>query len=443
MDLDKVFRLFDIRGEYPSEINERLAFAIGRSLGDLHHLARVLVASDIRPSSPTLKRYLADGLRQAKWVVFDALEIPTPQFYFSIATGNFDLGVMVTASHLDKTSNGFKFAARSGLPFDQQQILDLKKAVSRHLNSEIVVPHSEATIINTTDQYLRALSESFTGTNFESRVVIDLTESSISTTVLTLFTKLKIRFDLVKSKHPGNPLEPHSPRVLSTRVKETRGDLGIIWDSDGDRVIFIDANGEMIPGSFIIAVLAADTLKRSRKRKIAVDSRSGLVVRDVVAHHKGSLVIFPAWGQYLKFAMHDDPGVAFGGETSGHYIFRDFHTIDDGIYAALRFLRAYETGGRELLDSLVKRYFELPETNIPCPLDDSFSVLQKVTNLYRNSDLVQVHNLDGLTVVGSDYKFNLRESVTQPFLRLNIEAKSAYQAHQIMLSIQKQIESVR
>ena len=155
---------------------------------------------------------------------------------------------------------------------------------------------------------------------------------------------------------------------------------------------------------------------------MAVDIRVVLVVRDLVAQAGGQLEIFPAWNPYLKFAIHDDPDIAFAGETSGHFIFPDFYAIDDGILAALRFIRLFEKGEvEEKLANLRAKYFELPEKNIPCSPEKSAAILEKLTESYRQQNYL-VSVIDGLTVFGPNFKFNLRQSVTEPFLRLNLEA---------------------
>ena len=178
----------------------------------------------------------------------------------------------------------------------------------------------------------------------------------------------------------------------------------------------------MIPLSFVLGVLGA-----SVGGKMAVDVRAGMVVKEL----NPSLVILPAWGQYLKFAMKQDPRICFGGETSGHFIFKDFYLIDDGILAALRFLEQWENGACEKLEQLANKYFELPETNFPCKNEDAPNVLEKLSNFYRSKDfLVSVE--DGLTVFGEDFKFNLRESLTEPLLRLNLETKNQEQAASII-----------
>lgn len=438
------FHLFDIRGEYPSEVNERLAFLIGKALLSLYKPKRVLVACDTRDSSPKLRDYLLDGLGTGSAQLIDLGEVPMPQFSYSCITGKYDLGIMVTASHSASSENGFKFYGKGGLPLDQKDLYDLKKTVDAVTGDPVVFPRPEVVRGMTTESYLSDLQNKLPVKKFTSRVVIDTTRSSVTTAVHVLFNRLKIKYLIVKSDHDGNPLLPENRRPIEKMVLRNKAHLGLMWDSDGDRFVCVDASGKLIPMGFVLGMLAADTIRRHGGGKAAVDCRAGLVVKELVEEAGGELLVFPSWVQFLKFAMRDDPKIVFGGEMSGHYIFRDFYSIDDGIYASLRFLALSEAPDfRENLQRLSRKYFELPETNFPCPNKAAPAILQRTADYYRTNDDNQVHLIDGVTVYGKTFKLNLRQSLTEPQMRLNLETYSEAEAKKRIGEIEKLIGKIR
>ncbi|MBI4099607.1 hypothetical protein HY440_01225 [Candidatus Microgenomates bacterium] len=440
MNIDRAFKLYDIRGPYPEVVDERLAFILGRGLTVLKNPRRVLIASDVRHSSPSLKRFLGAGFAASGVSVFDLAEAPVPQFYYSVASSDFDLGVMITASHIGDSDNGFKPVSKNGLPFDEGEIRHLLEIVKKLTNEKTVVPTAHPQRLNTSPAYLQALISQMRSTRFKSRVVLDMTKSSVASLVPGLFRNLKIDYHLVKSNHQGNPLLPENRHDLEKEVRRLQADLGIIWDTDGDRVAFVDRTGTLIPMSFTLGFLAQSALSRGTGKKIAVDVRAGLVVRDLVTQDEGQLIIVPAWHQNLQFAMLTDPEIVFAGETTGHFLYRDFFKIDDGILAALQFLRAFEDNHlEEKISSLKKKYFELPEKNFPCSDRLAPIVLQRLTEYYRKEG-VSISLEDGLTVSAPTWRFNLRQSATEPFLRLNLEARSDLAATTIINNVETRID---
>ncbi len=439
MDINAAFKLFDVRGLYPQEVDERMAFLVGKALSLQYNPKNVLVASDTRESSPTLKNFLVDGLSLNTKNIFDLFEIPMPQFYFTLAKDNYDLGVMVTASHISDLENGFKFASRGGLPFDQEEIITLKNKVTEITQDQIVVPHPSSQRINNTKDYVAHLLDHTSLKKVTSKIILDVTRSSVVTPVLVIFSQLKANFELVNSDHSGNPLLSQNRIAIAKKVQQSKADLGILWDSDGDRVIFVDRNGQLIPPSFVLGILGAQAVKKGLGKKVVIDVRAGLVVRDLVYKAGGEVEIVPSWAQFIKFAMKKDSQIGFGGENSGHLVFRDFYCIDDGLLGSLRFLESWENDNlEELLNALNKRYFELPEMNFPSDPENSVTLLENLTNHYRGLGY-QISIEDGLTVFGPDFKFNLRQSVTEPFLRLNLESSNENTASKVSLQIKNEI----
>lgn len=440
MNIDAAFKLFDIRGLYPQVVDEKLAFILGKALTGFLHPKSIVIASDTRESSGPLKNFLINGLSQECKKISDLFEVPTPEFYYAMATGNFDLGVMVTASHISSEENGMKLVKKGGMPFDMSEVAALKDFVKSIPEQPIVVPSFEPVRVNLTDVYLNDMVSKVKTTKFISKVVLEVTESSVVTPVMVLFSRLRINFALSKSSHGGNPLLPENRVELVNTVKNLKADLGIMWDSDGDRVIFVQPDGKMIPMSFVLGILAADEVRKHDGGKIGVDVRTGLVVRDLVEQAGGTIEVFPAWSQFIKFGMKEDPEIIFGGETSGHFVHKDFYTIDDGILTSLKFLAIWEnTDVKAQITELSKKYFELPEKNFPVNLDQAPTILEKLAEFYRTQN-VMVSVVDGLTVYGQDYRFNIRASLTEPFLRLNLETTGENRSQEIISEIEKHLK---
>lgn len=440
MDIQAAFKPFDIRGVYPTEIDDRFAFSLGKTLVSKRPLKKILVAADARPNSSRLKNFLIDGLSQAETKVYDQDIVPIPQFYFALAGSDFDAGIMVTASHISDQESGFKLVNRNGLPFDQGEILALKNVIAGFLKNPIIVPKIEAIPFNNFTVYINALQKALPKQNFSSRVLVDYTNSAVELVIRELFKRLKMNYETVASENSGNPLLEENRRQLEKEMQSKKADLGIIWDSDGDRVAFVDSVGELIPMTFVLGLLASEEVAKHPHSTAVADVRAGLVVRDLVAQAGGKLEVTPAWSQFFKFAMAEDKSIVFGGETSGHFVFRDFNCVDDGIYSALKFLYLWENrGAKDKLPLLHKRYFELPERNFSCSSKKAPFVLEKLSEYFRQKGY-DISIKDGLSVFGPDFKFNLRSSLTENYLRLNLEAKSEKSAGAVVSEIEQQLE---
>lgn len=441
MDINQAFKLYDIRGPYPQIVDERLAFALGRGLSSWKRLSKVLVCCDTRESSPSLKEFLTDGFANSGVSVFDLGETPMPMFNFALTLNNYDLGVMVTASHISDNENGFKIILAGPIPLDQQELLDVKDQVVVHQNEPIIVPRLTTQKVTASDKYVAKIIDLVGPEKPKIKLALDATKSAVLTTIMVIMQKLGADFHFVNSQVSGNPLIDANRYALEKDVVTTSSDLGIIWDSDGDRVVFVDRQGKMIPLSFVLGVFGAWAVKNGVGNKVAVDVRAGLATRDLIKEAGGDVLIVPAWNTNIKFAIKENPQIVFGGETSGHFIFPDFYTIDDGILAALRFIRLFETTDLEnQLQTISKKYFELPEKNLPCPAEKSVFVLEKLTQIYRSKEDVKISLEDGLTVFGPDYKFNLRQSATEPYLRLNLEARDSTLSQKILTEIESHLE---
>lgn len=433
MNVSAAFKLFDIRGAYPSVVDERLAFLVGKTLGQWKNPRTVVIANDSRVSSPSLKEFLIDGFTSCGIKVLDLGLCSVPRFYFSVATTNANLGVMITASHSSSDENGFKIVGENGLPLDEAEINTLQSLVSKNQSESVVVEKGSTTAIDTTSDYVNTLLKlTVNSSPFPGKICIDYNATSAKDVIQKTLAAKNITALEVDNPHPGNPLDHKVREALSQSIRTHEAKYGFIWDSDGDRVVMLDDSGEMISLSFILGLLARQAVKANRGKKVIVDVRAGLIVRDLVNEAGGSLEVIPAWSQFIKFAMSQDRNICFGGETSGHFVFSDFDMIDDGLLACLRLLElAASPSFKADLVRLKRKYFELPEMNFPSPQENAALVLNQIADYYRSKNY-SVSVKDGVTVFGFDWKINIRQSATESLLRLNLEAKDASRAQQIL-----------
>ncbi|MEK7565727.1 MAG: hypothetical protein AAB506_01625, partial [Patescibacteria group bacterium] len=332
-------------------------------------------------------------------------------------------GIMVTASHIQASWNGFKFVKKHATPLDQGEILKIKKYCVKAIIANVAKP---SIFINPVPSYIQDIISHFQNLKFSGKIIIDSGKTLVSSIAKEIFTQLGLNFIQIDPDRNLNPLLEESRQVLKTTVIKEKANFGIIWDGDGDRVIFVDSAGALIPPTFILSLFARF------QSHAAFDIRAGR------AAYTSDNLITPAWGQELKFAMFDNPKITFAGEASGHFIFRDWYCLDDGLYAALKFIElAQKTNLEKDLKILKEKYVEIPETNFEIQ-GDSTLVLKEIANYYRNRG-ESVSLVDGVTVEAKDFRFNLRPSLTEPYLRLNLEAKDSETSTKVFHDIYSKI----
>jgi phosphomannomutase len=255
--------------------------------------------------------------------------------------------------------------------------------------------------------------KSFIKDSFKAKkVVLDVGKSTVSLFVDEVFKDSDLEIIKISPNRGMNPKEEEARAWCKEAVLKQRADLGIIWDGDGDRVYFLDRKGRVIEPSFVSVMMG-----RYLRGPIAVDVRSSRVVKDKLEDVR---VIKP-WHTEIKFYLRQHPEVVFGAETSGHYIFRDFYLIDDGLLAAIIFLQAFD---EEELKKMRENYFIIEEKNFSVgSQNQQKEILQNLQEIYQDQG-GQIIKIDGLTVEFPDWRFNLRASQTEPVLRLNLEANS-------------------
>jgi phosphomannomutase len=428
---DAVFKAYDVRGTYPDQIDAAMCRAIGAAFArfavDADGATRVILARDMRPSGIELSAAFAHGVRSQGLDVVDIGLASTDLLYF--AAGKLDApGAMFTASHNPAQYNGIKMCLSGAKPIGEESGLRDIAAMAADppaardelgdLSSLSLLDEFVAHVHNFVDvDALRPL-----------KVVADTANGMGGLVVPAAFAGLPFQLDLLFPEldgtfpnHPADPIQPENLRDLVARVRELGADVGLAFDGDADRVFLVDENGAGVSGSLTTALVATRVLAKEPGATIIHNLICSKVVPEVIRENGGEPVRTRVGHSFIKQVMAET-GAAFGGEHSGHYYFRDNWRADSGLITALVVLEAMSVSGLKLSELVapLDRYAASGEINTR--VDDVHAVIERVAEAY--ADVAQ-DRLDGLTVDGGSWWFNLRASNTEPLLRLNLEAPTA------------------
>jgi phosphomannomutase len=425
----KVFKAYDVRGLYGSDLDEAGAYAIGRAFVEQFEPARIAVGRDMRLSSPAMAAAVIEGAADAGADVLDVGLVGTEMVYFTVGDRGLDGGIMVTASHNPKQYTGMKIVRAGALPVGGESgLLDVRdRAVAGfgevgkrgEVVEEDVYPAFVAKVLSFVDaDALRPL-----------RVVIDAANGMAGTMLPPVLDRLPV--DAVRChfepdgsfpNHEPNPLLPENREFIVARTREEGADLGVAYDGDADRCFFVDDTGEFVPGDFVTALLAEVMLEKEPGGKVIYDVRASWAVPEAISQAGGEPLVNRVGHAYIKHRMRKE-GAVFGGEVSAHYYFRDFSQADSGVLPFLLMLELISKRGRKLSEILApyrSRYFITGEINSTVT-DVAAKLLELQEHFGRQG---RVSHLDGVSVDADDWHFNVRPSNTEPLLRLNLEARS-------------------
>ena len=427
----KVFKAYDIRGIYPSEIDEEGARAIGRAYVDQFEPKVIAVGRDTRVSSPTMAQATIEGAASAGADVVDIGLVGTEMLYFAVGSLELDGGIMVTASHNPKEYTGMKVVRRGAMPVGGDSgLLDIRdRAVSVSGTSGGQTPgqvREEDVVPGFVD---KAVSFVDPDAIDRRRVVIDAANGMAGVMLPPVLERISIdpvtyffEPDGTFPNHEPNPLLPENREFVIGKVLEDGAELGAAFDGDADRCFFIDDTGEFVPGDFVTALLAESMLEKNPGAKIIYDVRASWAVRETIERAGGIPLINRVGHAFIKQRMREEDAV-FAGEVSGHYYFRDFYQADSGVIPFLLMLELISKRGKplsELLQPYRERYFLTGEINVP--VADVAVKIQEIKERFGGEG--EVSHLDGISIEADDWHLNVRPSNTEPLLRLNLEARS-------------------
>jgi phosphomannomutase len=425
-----IFKAYDVRGLYPSEVNESAAHDIGGAFVVYLQAKRIGVSRDMRVSSPAIADAFIEGARQQGADVVDYGMMGTDMLYFAVVRDGLDGGAQITASHNPKQYNGIKMVREHAFPLSGDaginDIRDLIVSKSLPPAAAMFGALTQKHILHDYISHILTFVDRSTIKPFN--VVLDAGSGMAGMIAPELFkalpchvTKLCFTVDGTFPNHEANPLIEENRRDIVERVVADKADIGIAWDGDADRCFFIDGDGEFVSGDFITALLAEAFLIKTPAQKVIYDVRASYAVKDTVAKYQGTALMNRVGHAFFKKRMRDEDAV-FGGEVTGHYYFRDFYYADNGFIPALLILELMSRKGQtlaELLRPLRERYFISGEINTKMP--DMVKVQAKVDGLAHKYADGHVYMIDGVSVEYPDWHFNVRASNTEPLIRLNLE----------------------
>ncbi len=426
------FKAYDLRGRVPDELNEELAYRLGRAYAAFLKPGRVAVGRDVRLSSPALAAALTKGLTDAGVVVCELGLCGTEEVYFATFNYGLDGGIMVTASHNPADYNGMKLVHREarplsgdyGLPQIRELVageefpaptgtgraerLDYREAYIQHLLGYIEVAA------------LRPLKVVVNAGNGCAGPVLDQLEQRLPLTMVKLLNEPDGTFP----QGIPNPLLPENRELTSRAVIESGADIGLAWDGDFDRCFFFDENGRFIEGYYIVGLLAQSILVRQPEETIIHDPRLTWNTIELVEENGGRPEVSKTGHAFIKQRMRDLNAV-YGGEMSAHHYFREFSYCDSGMIPWLLVLDLISRSGRslsEMVDERIRRYPVSGEINRR--LADPAAARARVEEYFiRHETPVRREEIDGLSLEFEQWRFNLRSSNTEPLLRLNVESR--------------------
>ena len=433
------FKAYDIRGRVPDELNEDIAYAIGRAYAEVVKPKKVVVGHDIRLSSAAIKTALSNGLMDSGVDVYDIGQCGTEEIYFAtfhqtVEGGKMDGGIVVTASHNPKDYNGMKFVREGSRPISGDTgLFDIKKLAEE--NQFPAVTHQGKMIpLNTADAYiqhlltyvdiaaLKPLKIVVNAGNGGAGAVIDRLEALAGEQALPFeFIKLQHQPDGNFPNGVPNPLLTENRVITSDAVKEHRADMGIAWDGDFDRCFFFDERGEFIEGYYVVGLLAEAFLLKNPGERIVHDPRLTWNTIDMVEANGGIAVQSKTGHAFIKERMRLENAI-YGGEMSAHHYFRDFAYCDSGMIPWLLVAQLISSHGQSLSTMVADRMEAYPcSGEINRSINDPAAAIAKVEQHFGGLSAI-VDRTDGLSMSFDDWRFNLRMSNTEPVVRLNVES---------------------
>ncbi|MFA5175200.1 MAG: phosphomannomutase/phosphoglucomutase [Patescibacteria group bacterium] len=432
-----IFKAYDVRGVYPEELNEDLAYKIARAFAETRKKEtgkigiKLVIGRDMRISSPSLFEAVKRGLIDAGAEIIDIGLASTPTFYFAVSYYGYDGGLLISASHNPKEYNGIKIIRDRAIPFGQGTGMEeLRETVSADNFSPASEKKEMIISIDTALEEEKNFCEKYADIAKikQFKIIADAANSMGALYLEKLFADLpqvdfvKMNFDLDGSfpAHQPDPFQEKNVKDLKEKVLSEKADLGISTDGDGDRIFFIDDKGEVLEPAMLRGIMAKLFLRENPGAVICYDIRPGKITEDMILENGGSPSVTRVGHSLIKKQMLET-GAVFGGESSGHFFVKFPH----GVYEApmvviLKLLQELSETNQSLSDYIkpLKRYFHSGEINFR--VENKENVLSALKEKYADAE---ISDLDGLTFTYPDFWFNVRASNTESLLRLNLEAR--------------------
>lgn len=423
------FKAYDIRGKVPSELNQDLAYKIGRAYSKLISAKKIVIGHDVRESSEELSTYLKNGLIDSGVDVIDIGLCGTEMVYFATPFLNADGGIMITASHNPPEYNGMKFVKKDSVPVGYNSGLnEVEKMILNNEFESIVTNKGNYVKIDIMNDFINNLRKFYDHNKIKPlKVVVNAGNGCAGLAIDALEPYLPINmikiYNEPDSKFPNgvpNPLLIENRQSTIDAVKNNNADLGVAWDGDYDRCFFFDENGNFIEGYYIVGLLAKSILLNNPGEKIVHDPRLIWNTIDIVEKYNGVAVQSPSGHAFIKEKMREVNAI-YGGEMSAHHYFRENAYSDSGMIPFLLILQLMSEENKklsELVGEMIEAYPCSGEIN--STIENPKAKLEEIEKIYSDG---KIDKIDGLSVEYENWRFNLRMSNTEPIIRLNVESK--------------------
>jgi len=426
----KAFKAYDIRGKWGIELNAATAYRIGNFIPEVFGVTKILIGRDIRLSSDEFFNALTKGINDAGADVCDAGLTSTPMIYWGTGKFDFDLSIMITASHNPSEYNGLKFSGKDVLPIGYDNGLNKLEKLVESSSSTVIKKKGSITKFIFKDDYVK-FQKNYKNDYDNLNIAIDCSNGMSALLAREIFGNapyyINEKMDGNFPGHEPNPLEPKNQEQIKRIVKEKECDIGVIFDGDADRVMFIDENGKFISPDLILALLGHYFFEEKKtKGRVVQDIRTS---KSVAEYLKQFNVRVDTWkvGRAFGAPKLKEVNGVYGGELAGHYYFRDFYFSDSAFMAAeivLNIVQKFKSQGLSMSELInrISTYANTGEINFP--IKEKLKAMNEIVNYFKKTgEKFKFFDIDGYRLEFNDWWFSIRPSNTEPYLRFLAEGK--------------------
>jgi phosphomannomutase len=424
-----IFRAYDVRGIYPTEVNEKIAFKMGKAFGTFNP-GKIIVGHELRLSGPSLKKEFIKGLLSTGAGVIDIGLTTSPITMFATRHLKCDGGVNVSASHNPKEYNGFKFYYKYGIPVSYESgINKIEKIFKDKKFSEGRGGLAKKDVIEDYSDFL--LSKISIKKHVKLKIVVDAGNGTTGTIYPKILKKLGI--DVIElfcepdgnfPHHEPNPCKTEVLVDLKKKVLETKADIGFAFDGDGDRMAVVDENGKVVYVGVVFSILIDNLLKKQPRSKVVYTVLDSKAIDDVIRDKGGIPVVCKVGHTYITEKIIEEDAV-IAGEISGHYYFKDTNGADDALFASLKLIESLVTSDKKISDyekEFPKYLSEVSEAlRFPVKTSEKFPFIERLKKEFINKGY-KIDTIDGVKVIFEDGWALFRPSNTEPIISMSYEA---------------------
>ena len=424
----KIFKAYDVRGVYPSELTDDAAYAIARGLVQFLGVDQIAVGRDMRVSSPALAQAVIRGITDQGADAIDLGMTTTDELYFAVGKYGYPGGVMITASHNPGRYNGMKMCRAEAVALSSETGVNQIRDIA--LSGNFAQPARKGQVIqrDVTDAYIEhALSFIDVAKVKPLKIAVDAGNGMAGMIMPRVFQRLPCQLvplyfelDGTFPNHPASPIEPENTEELRRVVPRERCDMGVAFDGDADRMFLIDEKGELLGGDMVTALVSQSLLRRMPGSTILYNLICSRSVPEVIERNGGRAIRTRVGHSFIKAQMREYNAI-FGGEHSGHFYFRDNWYADSGLIAFLIVLELISQSGKTVSELLAPIDTRSRSGEINSEVSDQQGKMAAIEQHYAAQG-AKIDHLDGITVEFPTWWFNVRPSNTEPLLRLNLEA---------------------